>query len=325
MMKKIGVVIPTYNEEGNVCEIHRRLTEIFQAELPQYDYEILFIDNKSTDSTREKLERLCRQDSHVKSIFNIHNFDFRRSSFYGLTQSDGDATFLINADMQDPPELLPAFVEKWESGKSVVIGIKSGSRESLLLRCMRKFYYWVIKLFSESEQIANFNGFGLYDQSFIKILRQLNETDPYLKGIVADYASEIEKVSYEQRDRKEGKGTTNFFRMYDFAMSGITSTSKIILRMCTMIGFMLAIISLIVAISVIVSKFLHWEEFQLGMAAMSTGVFFLGSVQLFFIGIMGEYVLAINTKAAHRPLIIEERRINFEATEENEYETKKSL
>ena len=311
-MKKIGVVIPTYNEEGNVLQIYRRLTDIFKVKLPEYDYEILFIDNKSTDTTREKLKSLCQQDQHVKSIFNIHNFDFRRSSFYGLMQSDGDATFLVNADMQDPPELLPEFVEQWEKGTSVVIGIKAGTKETFILRCMRKFYYWVIKLLSESEQIANFNGFGLYDRSFIETLSQLNETDPYLKGIVADYASSLKKIPYKQEDRKAGKGTTNFFRMYDFAMAGITSTSKIIMRICTLIGFSLSMISLLVAISVVISKLLNWGEFQLGMAAVSTGVFFLGSVQLFFIGILGEYVLSINTKAAHRPLVVEEERLNFD-------------
>ena len=311
-MKKIGVVIPTYNEEGNVERIYERLTNIFRTELPGYDYEILFIDNKSTDRTREILQELCNKERRVKCIFNIHNFDFMRSSFYGLTQSDGDATFLVNADMQDPPEMLPRFVEEWEKGTAAVIGIKEGSKESFLIRCMRKFYYWVIRLLSEEEQIAHFNGFGLYDRSFIQILRQLNESEPYLKGIVIKYAASIKKIPYEQAKRTAGKGTTNFFRMYNFAMLGITSTSKIVLRICTLLGFLMSVISLCIAISVFVSKLLHWNDFQLGLAAISVGVFFLGSVQLFFIGMLGEYILAINEKTAQRPLVVEEKRINFD-------------
>lgn len=317
---KIGVVIPTFNEEGNVRGIYNRLSTIFQTELSRYDYEILFIDNKSTDGTRAILQELCEEDKKVKCIFNIHNFDFKRSSFYGLTQSDGDATFLVNADMQDPPELLTEFVKKWEAGTPVVIGTKIGTKESFVLRCMRRFYYWVIKLLSETEQIAHFNGFGLYDKSFIAILRNLKETDPYLKGIVAEYAASIEKIPYRQEKRTSGHGTTNFLRMYDFAMTGITSTSKVVLRICTFMGFSLSVISFFIAISVVISKLLHWNDFQLGIAAMSSGVFFLGSVQLFFIGMLGEYILAINTKASRQPLVVEEERINFEESDQKKNE-----
>lgn len=309
---KIGVVIPTYNEEGNVERVYRRLTDVFAASLSQYDYEILYIDNKSTDRTRELLQDLCEKDKRVKCIFNIHNFDFMRSSFYGLTQSDGDATFLVNADMQDPPELLPQFVKEWENGTTAVIGIKEGSKESFILRCMRKFYYWVIKLLSEEEQIANFNGFGLYDRSFIQVLRQLNESEPYFKGIVAKYAASVKKIPYKQEKRTAGHGSTNFFKMYNFAMLGITSTSKIILRLCTLVGFLLSVISALAAVYVVVIKLIHWEAFQSGIATISAGVFLLGSVQLFFIGMLGEYILAINEKTSHQPLIVEEKRINFE-------------
>lgn len=317
---KISVVIPTFNEEGNVRNIYNRLTTIFQESLSQYDYEILYIDNKSTDDTRAILQELCKEDKRVKCIFNIHNFDFRRSSFYGLTQSDGDATFLVNADMQDPPEMVVDFVKEWEAGTAVVIGIKTGSKEPFLLRCMRRFYYWIIKLLSETEQISHFNGFGLYDRSFISILRKLDESDPYLKGIVAEYASTIKKMPYRQEKRTAGHGTSNFFRMYDFAMTGITSTSKIALRICTLMGFALSIISFLIAISVVVSKLLHWDDFQLGIAAMSTGIFLLGSMQLFFIGMLGEYILAINMKTARQPLVVEEKRINFEESDQSSNE-----
>jgi len=309
---KISVVIPTYNEEGNVKRIYEFLTNLFHDKLSQLEYEILFIDNKSNDNTRMILENICVHDKRVKCIFNIHNFDFRRSSFYGLLQSDGDATFLVNADMQDPPALLIDFLEEWKKGIPVVIGIKAGSKESAILRLMRFFYYKVIKVVSDSEQIANFNGFGLYDKSFIDILRNLHETDPYLKGIVMEYAAGIKRIYYQQERRTAGKGTTNFFRMYDFAMAGITSTSKMVLRLCTLGGFFLSILSLIMAISVLVSKLLYWDEFQVGIAAMSVGMFLLGSIQLFFIGMLGEYIIAINGKITDRPLVVEEKRLNFD-------------
>lgn len=309
---KIGVVVPTYNEEENVERIYERLTILFQNKLSDYEYEILFIDNKSTDSTRKRLEGICNRDKKVKCIFNVHNFDFRRSSFYGLLQSDGDATFLVNADMQDPPEMLVDFINEWRQGTPVVIGIKSGTKEPFLIRLMRKFYYKVIKILSESEQISNFNGFGLYDRTFIDILRRLKETDPYLKGIVAEFAPSIKKIPYIQQKRNRGTGTVNFFRMYDFAMCGITSTSKLILRMSTLIGFFISAISLLVAVSVLISKLLYWDQFQLGLAAVSVGVFFLGGVQLYFIGILGEYILSIHLRLADRPLVVEERRINFD-------------
>jgi polyisoprenyl-phosphate glycosyltransferase len=316
-MKKIGVVIPTYNEESNVEKIHERITQCFKSQLSDYNYEILFIDNCSTDNTRTIIETLAEKDSHVKAIFNAKNFDFRRSSFYGLTQSDGDCTFLVFSDMQDPPEMLVRFVKEWESGYKVVIGIKAKSKENPILVCMRKFYYGVIKLTSSSEQIQNFNGFGLYDKSFIEILRQLDDPDPYLKGIVSELSFQRKEIPYVQEKRKAGKGTTNFFKMYDFAMAGFTSCSKIVLRLATLFGFGLSIVSVIVAIATFITKLLHWNEFSTGVAAIGVGVFFLGSVQLFFIGLLGEYVLNINTKVMHRPLVIEEKRINFNYETQN--------
>lgn len=317
-MKKISVLIPTYNEEENVERIYQRVTELFHKALPQYDYEILYIDNKSVDHTRDILEELCKRDKKVKCIFNIHNFNFYHSFFYGLTQSDGDATFFLCADMQDPPELLPNFVREWENGTTAVIGIKQGGKEPLLYRILRKIYYWAICLLADSRQIANFNGYGLYDRSFIEVIRQLDEHEPFIKGIVATYAASIKEIPYQQDKRTAGKGTTNFFRMYDYAMIGITSTSKIILRLCTFIGFILAIVSLCLAIVTIVTKILNWNSFQMGIAAMTTGMFFLGSVQLFFLGILGEYIMAINTKTSRQPLVVEEKRINFEEADQKD-------
>lgn len=309
---KIGVVIPTYNEEGNVERIYQRLVKIFHEQLPEYDYEILFADNKSTDKTREILETLCQKDKRVKCIFNVNNFGYYHSSFYAFTQSDGDATFMVNADMQDPPEMLPQFVKEWRAGTAVVIGIKTGSKDPKWLLMLRKIYYWVAGQLSQTKQIAHFNGFGLYDRSFVETMRALDDRDPYMKSLVAEYAPSIKMIPYKQDKRTSGKGTTNFFELYDCAMVGITSTSKIVLRSCTFVGLIMSFISLILALSAFIDKLLHWNDFQLGISALSVGVFFLGSVQLFFLGMIGEYVLTINKKATHRPLVVEEKRINFD-------------
>ncbi len=315
---KIGVVIPTRNEEGNVERIYERLTEIFRKELPQFDYEILYIDNKSTDRTREILEALCKRDKHVKCIFNVHDFEFFRSVYHGMTQSDGDATFLINCDMQEPPEMLVDFVREWQAGTAVVLGIKQKSKDPLWIQCLRKAYYWTVGCLAESKQIANCNGFGLYDRSYIQILRDLDDRDPYPKNLVAEYAPSLKTFPYYQERRKSGHGTTNFFRLYDFAMTGITSTSKVVLRMCTFIGMLVSLIAIVIGISAVISKLTHWDSFQIGIAGIATGVFFLGGVQLFFLGILGEYILSINTKVTRRPVVVEERRINFDCADTQE-------
>lgn len=309
---KIGVVIPTYNEEGNVERIYERLTKIFREQLPTYDYEILFADNKSSDNTRTILKDLCRRDKRVKCIFNVNNFGYYHSSFHAFTQSDGDATFMVNADMQDPPEMLPRFVEEWRAGSAVVIGVKTGSKDAGWLLVLRKIYYWIAGQLSQTKQIAHFNGFGLYDHTFVETMRNLDEREPYMKSLVAEYAPSIKTIPYKQEKRTSGKGTTNFFELYDCAMIGITSTSKIVLRSCTFVGLILSAISLVLAIAAFITKLLHWNDFQLGISALSVGVFFLGSVQLFFLGMIGEYILAINAKTTHHPLVVEEQRINFD-------------
>lgn len=311
---KIGVVIPTRNEEGNVERIYERLTEIFRKELPQFDYEILYIDNKSTDRTRGILEELCKRDKRVKCIFNVHDFEYFHSVYHGMTQSDGDATFLINCDMQEPPEMLVDFVREWQAGTTVVLGIKEKSNDPLWIQCFRKIYYWTVACLAESKQIAHCNGFGLYDRSYIQILRDLDDRDPYPKNLVVEYASSIKTLPYHQERRKSGRGTTNFFRLYDFAMTGITSTSKIVLRMCTFIGMIISLIAIGIGISAVVSKLMHWDNFQFGIAGIAAGVFFLGGIELFFLGILGEYILSISKRVTHRPVVVEERRLNFECT-----------
>ena len=255
---------------------------------------------------------MAETDRQVRAIFNAKNFGFTRSTFYGLTQAQGDCAVLLFADMQDPPEVIPAFVKKWEQGSKVVTGIKKQSKESPLMYLIRKCYYAVIKRISEIDHIEQFDGFGLYDASFIEMLRTLDDPLPYLRGIVAELGYQRTEVSYTQEKRLHGKTSFNFLRLYDQAMLGITSYSKIVLRLATMIGFLVALISLAIAAVTLVYKLLHWDSFPMGNAAISIGVFFFGAVQLFFIGLLGEYVLSINTRVLRRPLVIEECRVNFD-------------
>lgn len=317
-MKTISILVPTYNEQDNVELVYDRVTEVMTKQLPNYAYELVFIDNGSEDRTRELIRGLCAKDKRVKAIFNARNFGYSRSHFYGLTQMTGDAVMLVHADLQNPPELIPEFVKKWEQGAKVVIGIKNKSKENGFVYFVRGIYYKMMKAMSEVEQIEHFTDFELLDQSFIEVLRKIDDPVPYLRGIVSELGFKMERVYYTQNKREHGKSYANFFKMYDFAMLGITAYSKTLLRMATFVGGGLAGISILVAIITFIRKLLDWNSFSLGAAATTIGVFFLGAVQLFFIGILGEYVLSINSRVIKRPLVIEESRINFDTdVEEN--------
>lgn len=310
-MKTITVVIPTYNEESNILMTYQRLQKIFNSDLPEYQLEILYIDNYSTDSTRAQICALAGQDIHVKAIFNARNFGFSRSTYYGLSQATGDCAVLMYADMQDPPEIIPEMVRKWEEGSKIVVGIKNKSKESRYIYLIRKLYYRFVARISEIEHIEQYDGFGLYDQSFIKILRELNDSIPYLRGIVSELGFQRTEVFYEQDVRKSGKSKFNFIKMYDIAMLGITSYSKTFMRIATFSGLSIGLLSIGIALFTFIKKMIFWNSFPIGTAAISTGVFFLGGIQLFFIGIIGEYISNINIRAMNRPLVIEEKRLNF--------------
>ena len=319
MMKKITVVIPTYNEEENIPLIYDRVTKIFKDELQEYDYEIQYIDNYSLDSSRTQIEKLIVKDKHVKAIYNAKNFGFTRSTFYGLTQAEGDCAILIFADMQDPPEVIPEFVKQWEQGYKIVTGIKNNSKESPIMYWLRKQYYKFIKKISEIEHIEQYDGFGLYDKSFIQVIRKLDDPLPYLRGIVAELGTQRKDVYYTQDLRKNGKSSFRFLNLYDQAMLGITSYSKVLMRIATLFGFLFAVICVFIALITLVCKLIWWDSFAVGNAAISIGVFFIGGVQIFFIGFLGEYMLNMNTRMLHRPLVIEEKRLNFII---NEFEKK---
>lgn len=315
-MKKISVTIPCWSEEKSVRQMYERLIKVFREELPNYDYEIIFVDDYSPDNTREEIRKLCEKDKKVKAVFNARNFGFNRNVFATMQYGSGDATFMLFGDLQDPPEMLPAFVHEWEKGHKVVIGQKSKSDESKLMYALRTLYYNLIGKLSDSNQIQHFNGFGLYDKDFVNVMRQIDDPNPYLKGLVAEFGMDIKIVNYEQAESNRGKSGFNFMKYYDVAMLGITSYTKILMRVATFMGVLLGIVSACLAIFIFINKLLNWDTYPIGTASTLIGIFFIGAVQLFFMGILGEYVLSINTRSMKRPLVVIGEKINFEPIEE---------
>ncbi len=309
--KTVSIMIPTYNEENNVKAISDAIIKIFDEKLTNYNYEILFIDNSSKDKTKEKLAEICESNKQIKAIFNARNFGQIRSPFYGMLQTTGDCTITMCADFQDPPEMIETFVKGWEEGFKIVIGIKKKSRENPVMFLLRSIYYRVIKKIADIEHIEHFTGFGLYDKTFIDIARKLEDPIPYFRGIIAELGFDRKDIPYEQEKRRTGKTKNNFFTLYDFAMVGITSYSKIIMRLATFIGFGIGALSFLLSLVYLILKLLYWDYFPMGTAPLLIGMFFLGSLQLFFIGFLGEYILNINTRVMKRPLVIEEKRLNF--------------
>ncbi len=310
--KKVSILIPCYNEEDNVVPMANAIRDLFTSQLTAYDWELLFIDNDSSDNTRQLLTELCRGDKRIKAIFNAKNFGQFNSPYYGICQTTGDCTISMCCDFQDPIELIPKYLEEWENGYKIVIGIKTASRENKLIRFLRTCYYKVIKKFSNVEQIEHFTGSGLYDKSFVEVLRGLDDSSPFLRGIVAELGFKRKEIPYEQPKRRAGKTHNNFYTLYDAAMLSFTSYTKIGLRVATIGGFIMSVISLLVALVYLIMKLVNWDAFPAGNTPILLGVFVLGSIQLFFIGLLGEYVLNINTKVMHRPLVIEEKRLNFD-------------
>ncbi|WP_333651868.1 glycosyltransferase family 2 protein [Lacrimispora sp.] len=314
-MKTISIVVPCYNEEENVEVLYQAISSIFKKELPDYGYELIFIDNDSRDHTREKIRRLCSRDEGVKGIFNAKNFGQFNSPYYAMLQSTGDCTILMAADFQDPVEMIPRYVKEWEKGYRIVIGIKESSRENKLMYWLRSCYYKAIKKLSDVEQIEHFTGFGLYDARFIRVLRELDDPTPFLRGIVAELGFKRKEIPYDQPKRRAGKTSNNLYRLYDAAMLSITSYTKVGLRLATIFGSLCSFASMLVALVYLVLKLMYWDRFPAGMVPLLIGMFFLGSIQIFFIGLVGEYIMSMNARIMKRPLVIEEERINF--TEED--------
>lgn len=315
-MKKISVVIPCYCEEKSIRLMYDRLKAVFDSQLLSYDYEIIFVDDHSPDGTWKEIENICKLDKKVKGILNAKNFGFIRNVFFTLKQGTGDATFMLFGDLQDPPELLPDFVKKWEEGYKVVIGQKNKSEESRFWYILRTIYYKIIDKLAVNKQIQHYNGYGLYDKSFIEILKQITDSAPYLKGIVSEFAMNPYIFKYKQKESNRGKSGFNFLKLYDVAMLGITSYTKTLMRMATFVGGILGIFSLLFAIFIFINKLLNWNEYPVGTASIIIGIFLIGAIQLFFIGILGEYILSINTRVLKRPLVVVEKKLNFD--EDNE-------
>ena len=319
-MKTISIVVPCYNEEENVVPMSEAIVSLFETELTKYDYELLFIDNNSTDSTRSLLREICAKNSHIKAIFNAKNFGQFNSPYYGMCQTTGDCTIGMCCDFQDPVELIPQFIQEWEKGYKIVCAIKTTSKENKIMRFLRTCYYKVIRKMSDVDQIEHFTGTGLYDKSFIEVLKKLDDPTPFLRGIVAELGYKRKDIPYEQQKRRAGKTHNNWFTLYDAAMLSFTSYTKVGLRIATIIGFVMAVVCIVIALIYLVLKLIYWDWFIAGMAPVLLSVLGLGSLQLFFIGFMGEYILSINKRIMNRPLVIEEERINFENKDVRETE-----
>jgi glycosyltransferase involved in cell wall biosynthesis len=310
-MKLISIVTPCYNEEDNAEPTYRQVKAVFDR-LGKYRYEHIFIDNASTDKTVAILRRIAAADKNVKVIINSRNFGHIRSPFHAAMQARGDAVIPLVADLQEPLELIPIFLDHWEAGQKIVIGVKNCSRESSVMFALRKIYYRLVKQLAEIELFNDFYGFGLYDRVVIDILKTLDDPYPYFRGMIAEIGFDPVKIEYTQNRRQRGLPKNNFYSLYDNAMLGIISHSKVPLRLATMLGFGISLLSLLVAMVYFVYKLLYWNRFQVGMAPLVIGIFFFSAVQLFFTGIVGEYVGAIHTQVLKRPLVIEKERINFD-------------
>jgi len=308
--KLISIVTPCYNEELNVNSIYNAVKGVFD-QLPQYRYEHIFIDNNSRDNTVALLRKICETDKNAKIILNSRNFGWIRSPYHAILQTTGDATILIVADLQDPPDMIAKFLQKWEEGFKVVIGVKTQAEESNLMYMVRGAIYTLVNRLSDTELIKNYTGFGLYDRAVVDILKTIDDPYPYFRGLISDIGFDIYRIPYNQPTRKRGFSSSNFYSLYDIGMLGITNHSKVPLRIATFIGFSMSILSLFIAFVYFVYKLVRWDWFSAGQAPLVIGLFFFSSVQLFFIGIVGEYIGSIHTQVLKRPLVIEKERVNF--------------
>ncbi|MBA4015775.1 MAG: glycosyltransferase [Pirellula sp.] len=307
----VTVVVPCFNEEGNVEELWHAIRNTF-GRVPQYRFDVLFIDNASTDGTRSVIRKLAARDRRVRAIFNARNFGHIRSPFYAVLQTDADAVIGMVADFQDPPEMIPQLLEHWEQGAKIVVGAKTAAEESWLFYNLRKYYYRTLKKLSDLDLYENATGFGLYDRSVVQYLKQSGDSYPYFRGLLAEIGHKPVFLPYKQPLRRRGITKNNFYTLYDLAMLGLTSHSKVPLRLATMLGFFTGCCSLVVAAIYFVLKLVVWYDYPAGTAPMVIGLFFFSSVQLFFLGLLGEYILAIHTQVLNRPLVVEQERLNFD-------------
>lgn len=311
MQKLISIVTACFNEEDCIKEVYQQVKDVF-AQLPQYNYEHIFIDNNSEDKTVDILKDIAAKDRNVKIIVNARNFGHIRSPIYGLLQAKGDAVISIVADLQDPPAMIVEFLHEWEAGHKVVIGVKAQTQETFLLKAIRRFYYNLVTKIANISLFKNFTGFGLYDKVIIEALRQINDPYPYFRGLISEIGYPAKALSYAQPPRLRGFSKNNLYSLYDMAILGITNHSKVPMRLAIFAGFALSIVSFILSVLFFILKLMFWENFSLGLAPILIGLFFFCSVLLFFIGILGEYVVSIHTQVQNRPLVFEKERVNFD-------------
>jgi len=309
-MKKISIVTPCFNEVGNILNLHRAVEDVMKK-LTNYDYEHIFIDNCSTDGTQNILRELAFSNSKVLVIFNERNFGFSRSSYYGLLQASGDCAIYLMADLQDPPELIPDIIKEWCNGAALVTCIKTASMEGSFMYLIRSIYYKIMKILTDGDHIEHFTGFGLYDKKFINIMKENSDTNPYLRGIVSQFGFRIKKIIYKQNKREAGVSKFKFFNLFDLALLGLVSSSRAPLRILILVGLFSSILSFVIGMIYLIKKLVFWSSYQEGIAGLASAVFFLGSIQLFFLGIIGEYVGSTITQVRKRPLVVERERLNF--------------
>jgi glycosyltransferase involved in cell wall biosynthesis len=311
-MKFISVVSGTYNEEENVRELHDRVCRVFAAELPDYTFEFIIIDNASQDGTVKVLKEIAREDKRVKVIVNNRNFGHVRSPYHALLQATGEAIIIMASDLQDPPEMLPQFIRRWEQGYKIVLAQKTSSEEFFAFSLVRRFYYTLVDRLSEIPLVKNVTGFGLYDRCVIEEIRKIGDAYPYFRGLICDLGYEQSLIPFDKPARKRGFSKNNFYTLYDLAILGITNHSKVPLRLAVMAGVSMGFVSFLFGLIYLLYKLLFWNNFSLGTAPVVIGMFFLGAVQLFCIGMLGEYIGSIHTQVLKRPAVTEKERINFD-------------
>jgi glycosyltransferase involved in cell wall biosynthesis len=309
-MKKITVVSGCYNEEGNLEELLRRVWAV-AAKFPQYEWSCLIVDNCSTDRSPEILRRIATEDRRLKVILNARNFGHIRSPYHGILQAPGDAVIFLASDLQDPPETIEQFIPLWEQGWKAIAAVKNKSAESPVFFLVRKVYYKLVARLADVDLLLNFTGFGLYDRALVEHLRSCEDPYPYLRGQISEIGYPVARVPFVQPRRTRGFTKNNLYTLFDIAMLGFTNHTKVPLRLATMVGFLMALFCFGVSAGYFVYKLLNWESFSLGTAPIVVGLFFIGSVQLFFIGVLGEYIGAVHTKVTKRPLVVERERLNF--------------
>tara|TARA_B100001093_G_scaffold171131_1_gene163985 strand:- start:367 stop:1305 length:939 start_codon:yes stop_codon:yes gene_type:complete len=309
--KLISILIPTFNESENIDELYQRLIKTTSS-LTKYQFEILVIDNNSSDQTLKKLRLIAKKDKAFKVIVNEKNFGHLKSPVYGLTQTHADATILMAADLQDPPENIPLFIKKWEEGFRAVLAVKKNSEESKLMFFVRDLYYSILNKISETKTIKNATGAGLFDKMIIDLLRKSEDSEPYFRGWLCEITDSIGTVEFIQPLRFKGKTKNNIYSLFDLAMLGITNHSRLPLRFMAIGGFLVSLLSLLTALFYLIIKLFFWESVDLGTAPILIGVFFFGALQAFFVGILGEYIGSIHSRVRKMPLVVEKERINFD-------------